>query len=283
VVDVLVVSPHLDDAVLSVGGLLASLDASDRSAAVVTLFAGRAPAGAPSAFVDELHARWGLGAEPVRGRRAEDDRALAIVGATPVHLDFADAVYRRADDGTPRYPDWPAVGGGRLRDEGPLVDAVAAALQRIVDDRQPGWVVGPLACGGHVDHVLARRALERIAGSLGAIGLAWYEDLPYTARVGTPPAAIVAGLRPQVVHLDAAAWRRKSEAVAAYPSQHATVFGDGFVDDRGRPTTDPDVVLGRHAVLVGGEAPAERLWVGPPPPSGQVSPPWSMWANSGAS
>ncbi len=278
----LVVSPHLDDAVLSVGGLLAAIAAAGRSSVVATVFAGPAPAGAPSAFVRELHERWGLGDEPVRGRRHEDERALARVGAAAVHLDFADAVYRRAADGSPRYPDWSAVGGGRLRDEGPLVAGVAAALAHLVDERRPGWVLGPLACGGHVDHLLVRRALERIAGALGGAALAWYEDLPYTARLGEPPATIVARLRPVVVHLDAAAWRRKSEAVAAYPSQHETVFGEGFVDERGAPTADPTVVLGRHAVRVGGGRPAERLWVGSPPDLGQVTPPWSVWANSDA-
>jgi LmbE family N-acetylglucosaminyl deacetylase len=281
---VLVVSPHLDDAVLSVGGLLALIDAAEGAATVVSVFAGPAPPGEPSAFVEELHARWALGDEPVVGRRAEDARALALVGAAPVHLDFADAVYRRSADGTPRYPDWPAVGGGVLRDEDDLVDAVARALGEELAARRPGSVLAPLACGGHVDHLVTRRAVERLArASRASWARWWYEDLPYTARLGEPPAGSVVGLRPHVVALDDRSWRRKLAAVDAYPSQHATVFGDGFVDGDGRPTADPAVVLGGHAFRVGDGRPAERLWTASPPAGGQVSPPWSIRANSDAS
>jgi LmbE family N-acetylglucosaminyl deacetylase len=283
-IDVLVVSPHLDDAVLSIGGLLAVVDATGGAATVVTIFAGPAPPGAPSAFVAELHERWALGEEPVVGRRAEDGRALALLGADAVHLDFADAVYRRAPDGTPRYPDWPAVGGGGLRDEDDLVADVARAIGRVVAVRQPAWVLAPLACGGHVDHLAARLAVERLDSAFRASPARWwwYEDLPYTARLGEPPPASVVGLRPHLVALDDRSWRRKLAAVDAYPSQHATVFGDGFLDADGRPTADPAVVLAGHARRVGGGRPAERLWAASPPSAVEVTPPWSIRANSDA-
>jgi LmbE family N-acetylglucosaminyl deacetylase len=274
----LVVSPHLDDAVLSVGGLVAAR-AVEAPVVVLTVFAGPAPPGAPSDFARELHEAWGLGDDPVPGRRAEDVRALGVLGAWAVHLDLPDAIYRRdpapdpaggggGGDGALRYPDWAHVAAGRLapgdeRDD--LVGTVAGLLARAVARHRPAAVLGPLASGGHVDHLVARRACERWARSGGGPGqarLIWYEDLPYTARTGRPEPALVAGAAPHVVALGDGAFRRKLDAVRAYRSQLAVVFGPDLAGP-GAPPAAADAVLTAHARRVAGAANglAERLWL----------------------
>ncbi len=72
-VDTLIVSPHLDDAVMSCGELIAS----SRSM-VVTVFAGEPPEAAHT----EWDARCGLqnSSAAIRTRRAEDREAVARLG-----------------------------------------------------------------------------------------------------------------------------------------------------------------------------------------------------------
>ncbi len=97
----LVVSPHLDDAVLSAGLFLLT----EPGAVVATVMAGHPGPGVLSdwdracGFVD--------GDDPVARRRDEDRAALAILGARPHHLEFLDQPYR----------------AGRAADEGGSVDA----------------------------------------------------------------------------------------------------------------------------------------------------------------
>jgi len=91
---IVVVSPHLDDAVLGCGRLMAA----HPGATVVTVYAG-----APDAYPDPM-TRWDAlaGFEPgddVLGARKEEDRkALTELGATPRHLDFVEHQYLDRED-----------------------------------------------------------------------------------------------------------------------------------------------------------------------------------------
>jgi LmbE family N-acetylglucosaminyl deacetylase len=62
---VLILSPHLDDAVLSAGGLMDRAVKDGAHVVAATIFTGDADLqGEPSPLVRELHEWWGLGANP---------------------------------------------------------------------------------------------------------------------------------------------------------------------------------------------------------------------------
>ncbi|MGH3745702.1 MAG: PIG-L family deacetylase, partial [Mycobacteriales bacterium] len=87
-VPLLVVSPHLDDAVLSCGRLLAANPGS----VVVTVLAGSPPDGL---FVDwDRRGGFRPGDDVIAQRRREDRRALRLLRARPVWLEFRDDAYR---------------------------------------------------------------------------------------------------------------------------------------------------------------------------------------------
>jgi LmbE family N-acetylglucosaminyl deacetylase len=84
----LVVSPHLDDGVFGCGELLAAHPGST----VITVFAGRPDYGDEPTEWDRssgFHA----GDDVVGARRMEDRAALAVLGASPLWLDFLDSQY----------------------------------------------------------------------------------------------------------------------------------------------------------------------------------------------
>ena len=103
--DVVVISAHLDDAVLSCYAALS------QSVTVVTVFAGFPPPGTLG-FWDA-----GGGAtdsrERIAERRSEDREALARCGAELVHLDFHDVQY--VDDGRGRADRRRGAAGGLAR------------------------------------------------------------------------------------------------------------------------------------------------------------------------
>ena len=129
-----VVSPHLDDAVLGSSALL------DRfgDAIVVTVFAGRPPAATALPAWDEA-AGFRAGDDVVGARRAEDRAALDILGATPVWLPFLDAQYG----------------------ESPSVETIVPTLEAALTDAGAATVSIPLGLF-HSDHVLAHAAGLRI-------------------------------------------------------------------------------------------------------------------------
>jgi len=169
-----VLSPHLDDAVLSCGGRIAHVVAAGARVRVVTVFTRDEPEEPPSELARDLRRWWKLPAgEVMRRRRAEDEAACHQLGAEPIHLDLPEAPYRLDDDGRARYADLRALFGEVHPGDAALVTLLAEKLAagEWADDE----MIGPLGVGNHVDHQIVRRALERARP-----GARLYEEFPYT-------------------------------------------------------------------------------------------------------
>lgn len=114
---IIVLSPHLDDAALSCGSLLARAAAS-QPVTVMTLFThseGARPSLSARAFLHQCNAR----SAPAlfEQRRAEDRMALRSIGVTGVHLGLPDALFRRRKNSPfPRIARAGARAGLRLPD-----------------------------------------------------------------------------------------------------------------------------------------------------------------------
>jgi LmbE family N-acetylglucosaminyl deacetylase len=216
---ILVVSPHLGDAVLSYGGQLAQLADAGHQVSVYTVFAGT-PTEPYSPAATELHAKWGLSRDPLAPRRREDRRALSLLGVTPVHGPFLDAIYRKDDNG-----DWligqdmtPAEYGEA---EPRLVANIGLTLEkRIVRELNPDWVATCSAIGNHVDHRRVRDAAIAMARRTGIPLLMW-ADFPYVTCTDAIP-ELPAGTSPAdpvAEPVSEAAGALKSKAVQCYASQ----------------------------------------------------------------
>jgi LmbE family N-acetylglucosaminyl deacetylase len=177
----LYLSPHLDDAIFSCGGLMAMQDARGEIISILTVFAGDPPDWRISPFAAELHARWGKPGPPVAVRRAEDRLAAGRLGAAIVHLDFLEAIYRKGDGDRILYPDVEAIFGPMDPEDGAIVERITDALSSI--EIEGANVYCPLGIGGHVDHRLLRLAAEALH-----IPLTYYREFPYVTRRGGIPA-----------------------------------------------------------------------------------------------
>lgn len=213
---VVVVSPHLDDAVFSCGCLLASA----HQPVVVTVLAGVPDS---TSALQEWDRRAGFGSSPeaVRARREEDRRGLDTLGATGQWLEFLDgqygAQYAPAD--------------------------LAQALAQWLGSHEGGAVVVPMGLF-HRDHILVSDACmlaRQLVGTQGSARWRWllYEEAIHRRHPGALQQRIDAwrmeGRVATAALLCLARFRgRKLQAARAYKSQ-LPLFDPVSLADIGAP------------------------------------------------
>jgi len=168
-VTAVVISPHLDDAVLSCFTRL-----STEPTVVVTVLGG---APADTDLLAEYDRITGASSSRSRvfERVAEDQEALTGLATAVTRLPFLDAQY-----------------GDR-----PSVREVADAV--VINCQGADEVLFPAGLGGHVDHVLTRDAclLAASNGLFGSSRLIVYADYPYASENAGWPRWVASGLAEQ--------------------------------------------------------------------------------------
>ncbi len=241
-------SPHLDDAVLSCGGMIHQQAQARERVVVVTVCAGDPPPGPLSDYALEHHQRWETPGDAVAARRAEDLTALNILGAEAIHLAIPDCLYR-ADpaSGQPLHTSREALFGELHRAEAALAQDIAGEIVRVLRGIPSRRFYVPLGIGHHVDHQLARRA-----GELAGAVFAYFEDYPYAVEEpGGAPSPLGRALAPEVVPLTEADFAAKVAAIAAYTSQISSFWAS---------LAEMEAAVRQFAARTGGGPPAERLW-----------------------
>lgn len=212
---VLVLSPHLDDAALSVGGVIASLVAARTRVVVGVLFDGR-PHGELSSAARAFHDQCGHGDDAMTHRAVEDRAALRVLGAERLAASLPEALYRTAG-GQVLYPSRDAI-FGPVSQEDCADGQVAEVLRRWVDSTGCATVLAPAGVGGHVDHVLVSAAARELS-----VQVALYEDLPYPMLGAFRPPHLG---KPSHHKVSRRSWTTKLDAVGHYRSQLPILFHD---------------------------------------------------------
>jgi len=223
-------SPHLDDAVLSCGGIIYNQAQRGETVAVITLFAASPPPDLHlSTYAQSLHQRWQASAppgvdfsDPTALRRKEDQRALAVLNPAIqiVHYALPDCIYRvDAATGEALYTSDEA-----LFCTVHLADPALSDLRAISPSPSDAMFYLPLAVGSHVDHQVVRNAAEN--WTLPQSQVRYYEDYPYVTYLGALEAALG---NPALWHvttypLSEEALTAKTRAVAKHASQISTFW-----------------------------------------------------------
>ena len=166
-------SPHLDDAVFSCGGLIHRQIQRGDQVVIWTICAGEPPPEPFSPFAAGQHTKWNLGSDATSIRRSEDRRACARLGASWRHLPVPDCIYRRSPDGgLPMYTSEEAIFGPLDPVENPLITELVTELAQSMPPE--AQVVCPLGLGGHVDHRLTVSVAKDFRQPLW-----FYAEIPY--------------------------------------------------------------------------------------------------------
>jgi len=225
---VVVLSPHLDDAVFSLGGAIASCTRQAGKVTILTIFAG-IPTRLPQVG-RHFHDKYNLPPNIVTLRRCEDVRAASVVGAQTVHLNHLDAIYRHRD-GDGSFLSMRDVLSADMNMEADLVSDVMQALTNCAAMLHADIVCVPLGIGGHIDHLITREAAERWVASKSThhTVLQFYEDFPYVARAtGDWLYDMTSGARPLLIEASEQDWKIKLQAVACFSSQISIMWSGGL-------------------------------------------------------
>ncbi|MGO4186239.1 PIG-L deacetylase family protein [Pseudarthrobacter sp. TAF60_1] len=235
----LFLSPHLDDAVLSCGALMAS-EAPKREIVVLTLFTECSPtphSRAARSFLRQCSAN--DASALFKARRQEDVAVLTGLGIRFRHLGATDALFRRRREvligssalgkAIPelvhRYPTYRldiALGRVSRGDRGLITD-LRDTVQREIEEFKAGLVFCPIGVGRHVDHLITRRVGEGSAEQRAV----YYSDFPYNQDQQPDPAFM------ESRKLSEWHWSEGIEAkqqhVRQYVTQAAALFPDGRI------------------------------------------------------
>ena len=208
-------SPHLDDAVLSAGGLIYDQTRSGIPAEIWTFMCGYPPEGEYSPFAQTLHNMWGYSsaAEAVRERCEEDKNAAAMVGGATFYFDFLDCIYRRGSNGEWLYSEI-AVPPHHADEALPSQIAEAISIRLLPGD----VLVCQLAVGSHVDHVIVRQAAELLRRPIR-----YAIDVPYIFYRPQELEPKSAGMSESVHSVTGTGLSSWKEAVLEYKSQIPTL------------------------------------------------------------
>lgn len=210
------VSPHLDDAILSAGGLIYEQVQAGTPVEIWTILSGQPPAGELSPFAQVIHYEWGIATpeEAIPARRQEDLKAARHLGAGIVHFDFLDCIYRQSRVGEWLYS---SVYDPPHTEDVDLLARIADTLApRLTPDVR---LICHLGIGSHVDHVLVRWAVELLGRSLHYIA-----DVPYLFKYPHELDLGSAGMEAKVHRVSEAGLQSWLEAIECYPSQLSSLF-----------------------------------------------------------
>ncbi len=199
---VIVVSPHLDDAIMSLGSAIADAAEAGAKIEVLTVFTDVASSDAPASHWDRQCGFLTEG-QAASARREEDRQACSIVGAEPRWLNFGSECYVRRGS------------------EEDIWSAVTAFIRGAETVLIPGF---PLA---HSDHAQLSKLLLRKGLNAQRVGL--YVEQPYAFEMKKSPgsSAVASTLKPIIsgslawTHMRTARIYRqaKAQAVRSYRSQ----------------------------------------------------------------
>jgi LmbE family N-acetylglucosaminyl deacetylase len=229
----LVLSPHFDDAALSIGGSLAA-HVFPEPVSIYTVF------GVSNYTKNTFHP----GCREVTSlRRREDSRYAAALGARSAFADFKEAGLRIGCD-------FESIFRSPVNTNPCKPARFDRAIEGIVVDRHPRLLLCPAGIGDHWDHFLVCRAILKTKLEV-ELPVLFYEDLPYAEQVGPMCAkrfvvSLDHRLHSITIPID---WPKKRAGLNYYPSQ----LGEDDVERVRKYTRD--LAKGERA-----KGPCERLW-----------------------
>jgi LmbE family N-acetylglucosaminyl deacetylase len=172
------VAPHFDDIVLSAGGLVWELTHRGDRVEIWTICAGALPFDKPLPdYARMLHIFFELEGKDVPYERSlEDAASCQVLGASYRRYTVPDCIYRfhpGTDDPMIKVPD--DIEAEPEPEESYLIPPVTDFLRKNLPPSCE--LVIPLSIGHHRDHVIVRRAADRLG-----IPLWHYVDYPYIIR-----------------------------------------------------------------------------------------------------
>ena len=217
------ISPHFDDAVFSCGGLI-SLLAGKTKLTVINVFteAGAKNSLSAKAYLAQCKTKNAI--ELYKLRREEDQKILKSLKITVISLGMTEALWRQKkhknllDKLIPEfgliYPTyrWHIKSGKISSEDNTVYKEIVEKLRQLESSRKFDLIFAPYGIGGHIDHVLSKKAAKNLKGKV----IFWL-DYPYLLneeKVNLSKKSFI--IKPD--------WKKKKSLMKKYKTQYNAVF-----------------------------------------------------------
>lgn len=168
------ISPHLDDAVFSAGGLAAAFVEQGHAVTILTCFTKSILD--PKGFALACQLDKGLSPEVdyMQLRREEDRKACEVLGAHFVWLDLPEAPHRGYQSAKELFRE--------IKECDKIQEVLFLKLKEYLFEMRPDMIFSPIGIGNHVDHQQVCLAVQKLKKDFpGTDYFQWY-DQPYLLR-----------------------------------------------------------------------------------------------------
>lgn len=194
------ISPHLDDAILSAGGLLSSLSGKTKIIVINVFTKSVDDKPTLSAWKYVKAMRYKKAKKLYEDRRKEDKKAFAQINITPINLGFTEALWRKktgmiANTLGKLLPEFCSIypiyrlhitAGKIAKADEKIMAEITKQITVIITQEKDPVIFAPLGIGKHVDHCIVRKICANAFGKK----VIYWSDFPYNVRennFGTPP------------------------------------------------------------------------------------------------
>lgn len=215
---ILVLSPHLDDAVLSCADHILEWKKQGHDLTVVSIFTKFQNNYISQAAKNSLYKAGFKDAEECEKLRKEEDReAMKKLGVCYQHLDFVDGWYRIHEKSSV-YPNQTLFSGHISNKDSKLISELKNKLQSY---RAFEMILIPFGVGKHADHLVARSVAETV---FHHHNLWFYVDFPYIQNWRQWNTSLGFQIIAHNLSLKLPSGQ-KYDAIYSYKSQYPLLFG----------------------------------------------------------
>lgn len=165
---IIILSPHLDDAVLSLGEHILKWKKEGKKVTVITVFTRFGDDKKIPEFSEDYLSRSGFGSVKMFeiARIKEDKKVMKDFGVDYQHWDFIDAGFRGV------YKSREELLSGKINKRD--ISLIKKIEDKINKMGKVNLLLIPYGVGGHVDHLIVRKAAEKVLKNVN-----YYFDVPY--------------------------------------------------------------------------------------------------------
>lgn len=234
------ISPHLDDAIFSVGGLMHTLNGKGIPLTIVNVFTSASKPPYTLSIKKFLNSCGYKNADDLyKDRIIEDSKVADKINAKVINLGFTDALWRRKDvNGVSKiissvipefgyvYPIYrTSIAKGNISAEDTkLQNSLMIKLQNLVTKKEKFVIFGSAGVGKHTDHLITRNALSKLKQE----NVIYWGDYPYFEKDEiNSDFKNKLKLKEYIFHSPEAA---KRKLVMGYGTQITAIFGTKKID-----------------------------------------------------
>lgn len=171
-----ILSPHLDDAILSLTDHILLWQKKGMDITIITVFTIFSANTLSTDTSNYIHKS---GFKSIKkfgsARKKEDADAMKFIGLSNkyIHLDFIDGGFREKNS-KPVYKSYAALFSGKVKDDDSYLERLDVTLRKLLNEFS--IVIAPLGIGNHADHIIVKNSAEKACGKKS---LLFYAEYPY--------------------------------------------------------------------------------------------------------